>query len=53
VTSKDMLPSIRDDNEGQDARKRVEKIAKAELRVSADVDNTRGCREAGPSSRIN
>lgn len=48
-----MLPSIRDDNEGQDARKRVEKIAKAELRVSADVDNTRGCREAGPSSRIN
>lgn len=41
MTPKDMLRLIGDDNEGQDASKRVEKMAEVELRASADGDNTR------------
>ena len=42
-----MLPLIGDGNEGQDAGKRVENMGEAELRASADADNTRGVEKLG------
>lgn len=47
MTPKDMLPLMGDDNEGQDAGKRVEKMAEVELRVSCRCRLYARYREAG------